>query len=143
MGRKDAQLNRIIQAVDVIQDHGIVVNGCFIVGADGETNQSLDRLTSFISDSQLAEVQVTVQTPFPGTALYRRLENQSRLLDRSWTHYNLFDVVYAPDRLSVSQLESGLRRVLAEVFGAAENRKRKRLRHQIWRSHPGWLRSSR
>jgi len=143
MGRKDAQLNRIMQAVDVIQDHGIVVNGCFIVGADGETNQSLDRLTSFISDSQLAEVQVTVQTPFPGTALYRRLANHRRLLDRSWSHYNLFDVVYAPDMLSVSELESGLRRVLAEVFGASENRKRKRLRHQIWRSRPGWLRSSR
>ena len=143
MGRKDAQLNRVMQAIDVIQDHGVVVNGCFIVGADGETNQSLDRLTSFISNSGLAEVQVTVQTPFPGTSLYSRLQNQNRLLDRAWSHYNLFDVVYAPDILSVSELESGLRRVLAEVFGATENRKRRRLRHQIWRSHPGWLRSSR
>ncbi len=140
MGRKDAQLTRVMRAVDVIQDHGIVVNGCFIVGADGETNQSLDRLATFISDSRLAEVQLTVQTPFPGTSLYRRLQSQGRLLDRSWSNYNLFDVVYAPDILSVSELELGLRRILTEIFGASENRKRKRLRHQIWRSHPGWMR---
>ncbi len=143
MGRKDAQLTRIMQAVDVIQDHGIVVNGCFIVGADGETNESLDRLANFISNSRLAEVQLTVQTPFPGTSLYRRLESQNRLLNRSWSHYNLFDVVFTPDILSVSELELGLRRILAEVFGESENRKRKRLRTQIWRNHPKWIRGAR
>ena len=141
MGRKDAQLSRIMQAVDVIQDHGIVVNGCFIVGADGETNDSLDRLATFISDSRLSEVQLTVQTPFPGTSLYRRLQNQGRLLDRSWSHYSLFDVVYTPNILSVRELELGLQRILTVIFGASENRKRKKLRHQIWRSHPGWMRN--
>ena len=142
MGRKDAQLTRIMQAIDVIQDHGIVVNGCFIVGADGETNESLDRLATFISDSRLAEVQIAVQTPFPGTSLYRRLQKQGRLLDRSWSYYNLFDVVYEPNILTVQELELGLRRILSEVFSATENRKRKRLRYQIWRSHPGWMRNA-
>ena len=142
MGRKDAQLTRIMQAVDVIQDHGIVVNGCFIVGADGETNHSLDRLATFITDSRLAEVQVTVQTPFPGTALYRRLQYQNRLLDRAWSYYNLFDVVYEPNILTANELELGLRRILTEVFGASENKRRKRLRHQIWRNHPGWMQSA-
>ena len=142
MGRKDAQLNRIMQAIDVIQDHGVVVNGCFIVGADGETNDSLDRLAAFITESSLAEVQITVQTPFPGTSLYRRLEKQGRLLDRSWSYYNLFDVVYEPNILSVHELELGFRRILTEVFGASENRKRKRLRTQIWRSHPVWMRNA-
>jgi radical SAM superfamily enzyme YgiQ (UPF0313 family) len=142
MGRKDAQLTRIMQAIDVIQDQGIVVNGCFIVGADGETNDSLDRLATFIGDSRLAEVQITVQTPFPGTSLYRRLQKPGRLLDRSWSHYNLFDVVYEPNILTVQELELGLRRILSEVFSASENRKRKQLRHQIWRSHPGWMRGA-
>ena len=142
MGRKDAQLTRVMQAIDVIQDHGVVVNGCFIVGADGETNDSLDRLATFIADSRLAEVQITVQTPFPGTSLYRRLQKQGRLLDRSWSHYNLFDVVHEPNTLTVQELELGLRRILSEVFSASENRKRKRLRHQIWRSHPGWMRNA-
>lgn len=142
MGRKDAQLKRIMQAIDVIQDHGIVVNGCFIVGADGETNDSLDRLATFIADSRLAEVQITVQTPFPGTSLYRRLQKQGRLLDRSWSYYNLFDVVYEPNILTVQELELGLRRILSEIFSASENRKRKRLRYQIWRSHPGWMRNA-
>ena len=136
MGKKDSQLKRMMQAVDVIQDHGIVVNGCFIVGADGETDASLDRLSAFIAESNLAEVQITVQTPFPGTALYRRLQKQQRILDRSWSHYNLFDIVYQPDILSVDTLERGLRRVLSDVFGESENRQRKRRRLDVWRRHP-------
>jgi radical SAM superfamily enzyme YgiQ (UPF0313 family) len=136
MGKKDTQWKRIMHAVDVIQDHGIVVNGCFIVGADGETDESIDRLSTFIAESNLAEVQITVQTPFPGTALYRRLQKQQRILDRSWSHYNLFDIVYQPDILSVDALESGLRRVLSDTFGPTENRKRKRRRLDVWRRHP-------
>jgi radical SAM superfamily enzyme YgiQ (UPF0313 family) len=143
MGKKDAQLKRIMQAVDVIQDHGIVVNGCFIVGADGETDDSLDRLSSFVSDSHLAEVQITIQTPFPGTALYRRLHKQGRILERSWSHYNLFDVVYQPESLSVNELENGFRRVLSDVFSDTENRKRKQRRLAIWKNHPMLLRSER
>lgn len=79
-GQKDTKLNRIMEAVHAIQESGVVVNGCFIVGADGETRESLARLARFVLDSPLAEVQITVQTPFPGTGLYRRLERQGRLL---------------------------------------------------------------
>jgi radical SAM superfamily enzyme YgiQ (UPF0313 family) len=142
MGKKDTQWKRIMQAVDVIQDHGIVVNGCFIVGADGETDDSLDRLSAFIAESSLAEVQITVQTPFPGTALFRRLQKQQRILDRSWSHYNLFDVVYKPDILNVIELEKGFRRVLSDVFGASDNRKRKQRRLDVWRRHPMFRKAS-
>ncbi|MFY7876579.1 MAG: B12-binding domain-containing radical SAM protein [Pirellula sp.] len=136
MGKKDAIMQRIMRSVDTIQDHGIVVNGCFIVGADGETEHSLDHLSAFIIESKLAEVQITIQTPFPGTALFRRLQKQQRILDRSWAHYNLFDVVYQPDTLGVDALERGFRRVLSNVFSATENRKRKRRRMEVWKRHP-------
>jgi radical SAM superfamily enzyme YgiQ (UPF0313 family) len=89
MGAKQAELSRIMNAVAAIQEAGVVVNGCFILGADGETDDSLDRLVEFILCSPLAEVQVTLQTRFPGTTLYERLKRAGRLLeDRSWAHYS-------------------------------------------------------
>jgi radical SAM superfamily enzyme YgiQ (UPF0313 family) len=133
LGQKQADLDRIMQAVEAIQEAGVAVNGCFIVGADGETRDSLDRLVNFLIECPLAEVQVTLQTPFPGTGLYQRLRDQGRLLaKRGWPYYTLFDVTYQPDRLSVPELEAGFREVLRQVYSAEATRRRQKIRHEIW-----------
>jgi radical SAM superfamily enzyme YgiQ (UPF0313 family) len=143
MGKKDSQLSRIMAAVDAIQEAGIVVNGCFILGADGETDASIDRMIEFARNSSLAEIQLTLQTPFPGTALYRRLESQGRLLQKPWSHFNLFDVVYQPDSLTVKQLENGFRRALAGIFSVDVAKARTERRLAIWRRHPSFAKNSR
>lgn len=137
MGAKQAELERIMAAARAIQEAGVVVNACFIVGADGETHESLDRLVEFINESPLAEVQITLQTPFPGTALYERLRREGRLIaERGWSHYTLFDVTFRPDCMTVAELEDGFRRVVRAVFSRDASRRRDALRKQIWRSHP-------
>ena len=142
MGQKQSELEKMCNAIDVIQDAGIVVNGCYIVGADGETNSSLDKLINFVTNSSLSEVQLTLQTPFPGTGLYRRLKKSGRLLpDRDWSFYTLFDVVYQPDKMKVDELERGFRRVVAEVFSQNESEKRSSLRRRIWSRHPNFRNS--
>jgi radical SAM superfamily enzyme YgiQ (UPF0313 family) len=135
-GQKHTELQRIMRALAAIQEAGVVVNGCFIVGAEGETRDSLQRLVDFILASPLAEVQITLQTPFPGTKLHERLREQGRLLpDRSWSHYTLFDVTYEPDMLSVGELEQGFRNVLAAVYGPRATHRRNELRKQVWKNH--------
>jgi len=134
MGDKQAELNRIMDAVSAIQDAGVAVNGCFIAGADGETQDSLQRLTDFVLDSPLAEVQITLQTPFPGTALHRQLSSQGRLLtERGWSAYSLFDVTYRPDKMTVAELEAGFRRVLQDLFSAEAAIRRDGIRRDIMR----------
>ena len=136
MGNKRCELERMVERIEMIQDAGIVVNGCFILGAPGETDASIDRMVEFIADSPLAEVQLTIQTPFPGTALHRRMERDGRLLkDRDWSHYTLFDVVYQPDTMSVDELERGFRRAMTEVFSDSLSSQRAKLRRQIWSKH--------
>jgi radical SAM superfamily enzyme YgiQ (UPF0313 family) len=134
MGGKQAELTRIMAALERVQDAGVAVNGCFIVGADGETRASLDQLANFIRESPLAEVQITLQTPFPGTALHRRLQQQGRLLpNRGWSHYTLFDVTYQPDQLTVAELEIGFRELLSETFSSECAARRTTIRKQILR----------
>jgi radical SAM superfamily enzyme YgiQ (UPF0313 family) len=134
MGEKGAEWERMLEAVERIQDAGVPVNGCFIVGAEGETRQSLDRLTRLLLDSPLAEIQITLQTPFPGTSLHRRLKDQGRLLaDRGWSHYTLFDVTYQPDSLSVAELEQGFRDVVQAVFSPQATVRRNEIRKTVLR----------
>lgn len=137
MGAKEANLSRVMDAIARIQDAGIAVIGCFILGADGEDPASIDRLIRFILDAPLADVQLTLLTPFPGTALHRRLQREGRLLpDRGWPYYTLFDVTYRPDRLSVEALEESLRRVLRAAFAPDVVARRTALRRAIWRKNP-------
>ncbi len=135
MGKKQTELQRIMNAIESVQAAGVAVNACFIVGAEGETRSSLDRLIEFIHASPLAEIQITLQTPFPGTALYRNLKNAGRLVpQRGWSHYTLFDVVYQPDRMSIEELEIGFQEVLASLFSASETSRRDAIRRRIIQS---------
>jgi len=137
MGGKQAELDRILDAVEEIQAAGVAVNACFILGADGETRESMDRLTAFLLEAPFADVQVTLQTPFPGTMLRQRLQRERRLLsERGWPYYSLFEVTYQPDCLSVAELEFGFREVMANVFGPAATQRRQRHRTSIWRQNP-------
>jgi radical SAM superfamily enzyme YgiQ (UPF0313 family) len=132
MGEKRAELDAMLDAASRIQDAGVPVNGCFIVGADGETRDSLDRLAAFLLDSPLAEIQLTLQTPFPGTGLYRRLREQGRLLsDRDWPSYTLFDVTYQPDQMSPAELTAGFRDLVAAVFSRSATERRSAIRRGI------------
>jgi radical SAM superfamily enzyme YgiQ (UPF0313 family) len=138
MGPKGAPPSRIMDSIEAIHAAGVAVAGCFIVGADGETNQSLDRLGSFLEIAPLADIQLTLQTPFPGTALYRRLRREGRLLeDRGWSYYTLFDVTYQPDRMSVEALEEGFRSLVRQVFSAGPTHRRAEIRRRVWARHPG------
>ena len=133
MGPKQANVNEVLDAIENLQDAGVAVNACFIAGMDGETRESLDQLTDFILACPAADVQVTLQTPFPGTALRRRLEREGRLLPRAWSAYTLFDVTYAPDCMTPGELELGFEQLVREVYSREALNMRATIRREISR----------
>jgi radical SAM superfamily enzyme YgiQ (UPF0313 family) len=115
------------RVVDTLQSRGISVNGCFILGLDSHTPEIFPVLRDFVRSSGLAEVQLTVLTPFPGSGLYARLEREGRLLGRQfWERCTLFDVNYRPARMSVEELENGLRWLFTELYSSEATEQRKR-----------------
>jgi radical SAM superfamily enzyme YgiQ (UPF0313 family) len=118
---------RYLAAIEKVQSRGVSVNGCFIVGLDGDTPETFERVRDFVRDSQLLEVQITVPTPFPGTPLYHRLRREGRLLqERFWDRCTLFDVNFRPKNMTVEELEAGLRWLFAEIYNEPEFDRRKR-----------------
>jgi len=104
-------------AIRTIQSHGITVNGCFILGLDGDTEEVFDAIYRFVQRSGLFEVQLTVLTPFPGTPLYERLKREGRLLENgAWQKCTLFDVNFVPKRMSPERLQEGLVELSRRVY---------------------------
>jgi radical SAM superfamily enzyme YgiQ (UPF0313 family) len=115
------------EAVCAIQDHGITVNGCFILGLDEQTPQVFPQVLDFAMEAPLYEVQVTVLTPFPGTPLYRRLLAEGRLLEpRNWARCTLFDVNFQPKHMSPQELREGLYWLTEHLYNADAVHRRRR-----------------
>ena len=124
---KARQFDSYRDAIDRIQSFGITVNGCFILGLDGAGPESFDDVLQFVRDSGLFEVQITVQTPFPGTPLYERLRRERRIVrEGAWELCTLFDVNFVPSAMSVEELERGLRDLARELYDAEATRERQR-----------------
>lgn len=131
---KARQRSHYLDSIRKIQDHGVTVNGCFVLGLDTHTEASFDQLWEFIQESELYEIQLTVLTPFPGTPLYHRLAQQGRLLESgAWEKLTLFDVTYQPKQLSVDALRQGLLDLARKVYSTefTDLRRRRFIRRKI------------
>jgi radical SAM superfamily enzyme YgiQ (UPF0313 family) len=111
-----------VDAVRRIQSHGIRVNGCFVLGLDGQTTDVFDAVYDFARRTELFDVQITVSTPFPGTRLYDRLEREDRLLEPAgWGRCTLFDVNYTPQSMTPEQLRDGLHDLAQRLYSESES----------------------
>ncbi|WP_373032957.1 radical SAM protein [Sulfurovum sp.] len=129
---KARQIEKNLDAIKKIQSYGITVNGCFILGLDGTDVNSFQEVLDFVQESTMYEVQITIQTPFPGTPLYDRLKSNARLLDeRAWETCTLFDVNFKPDSMSVKELQNHFKWLINELY----NEERTMLRRQKFRSN--------
>ena len=133
---KARRWNQSADAVRRIQAHGITVNGCFILGLDGHTPATFQKVLEFANSVPLYDVQLTVLTPFPGTPLYKRLESENRLLyPGRWDRCTLFDVNFEPSHMTSSELRQGMYWLAERLFTEESVKSRRRVFHDNhWRS---------
>lgn len=135
---KARQADQYLAAIERIQRRGVTVNGCFVLGLDNTDETSFDSVLDFVRQSGLYEVQITVQTPFPGTPLYTRLREEGRLInDTAWETCTLFDVNFQPTHMTVATLEQKFRGLMSELYTESARRERKsRFRQTVRGVHP-------
>lgn len=118
-----------------IQDHGISVNGCFIIGFDHDGPDIFQRTLDYIDSLELAEVQITLLTPFPGTQLRKQLEDENRILpETTWSQHTLFDLTFQPARMSVHEMKAGFHHLMKEVYSHERVAQRRKLFQQCLRN---------
>src|SRR5258706_3324647 len=121
------QQDRYREAIAKVQSYGITVNGCFILGLDGDTPEIFDDVLQFVRDSGLYEVQITFLTAFPGTPLYRWLKAEGRIIrDRAWELCTLFDLNIQPKNMKLEELQSGFLRLGKILYSQEETDTRRR-----------------
>ena len=99
-----------------VHDHGMTIQGGIIFGFDEDTNDIFDTTLDIINDWELDVLEVNILTPYPGTPLFERLDNEGRILTRDWSKYNQVDVVFQPKNMTVEELYNGSKKVAKEFY---------------------------
>jgi radical SAM superfamily enzyme YgiQ (UPF0313 family) len=112
--------------VTMLHDHGIQVNGSFVLGFDHDRADVFERTVAWIEAARLECATFHILTPYPGTPLFRQMESEGRILHREWRLYDTAHVVYRPRHMRPEELEEGYAWCYERLFSHGS----------IWRRRP-------
>ncbi|MEM9418748.1 MAG: radical SAM protein [Planctomycetota bacterium] len=103
--------------VERLHERRIALQGCFVFGLDDDRADVFERTARFAVDAGIDLPRFAIVTPFPGTALFRRLEDEGRILTRDWDLYDGQHVVFQPRHLGIEELQSGTQHAWQTAYG--------------------------
>ena len=105
---KRQNLGRDYSAVTArLHSLGIMINGSFVFGMDDDDDDVFRRTVDWAIANGITTSTFHIQTPYPGTGLHRRLEQEGRIVTSNWDLYDTRHVVYRPARLHPERLKEG------------------------------------
>ena len=90
-----------------LHDLGVMVNGSFVFGMDDDDASVLRRTVDWAIEHGITTATFHIQTPYPGTRLFARMEAAGRITTHDWDLYDTRHVVYLPARLAAEDLKNG------------------------------------
>ena len=142
---KYQNLNRdYTKAISRLHDAGVMINGSFVFGMDDDDETVFDRTVEWAIENGIETATFHVLTPYPSTALYKRMIAQDRITTDDWDLYDTRHVVFRPAKMSPETLEAGYWRAYKDFYrwssifkGAwAKEAMIKRLKHVAYSA--GW-----
>ncbi|MEZ4659883.1 MAG: radical SAM protein [Caldilineaceae bacterium] len=105
-GKSKGVANSAEEAIRTIRETGVGVVGLFVMGFDEDTPATFQAMWDFIRNSDLDSISTTMLTPYPGTPFREVVEQEGRLLDVPWSHYDTAHVTFIPKNFTVEELRS-------------------------------------
>lgn len=97
-------------ALDKLRRHAIRVYGTFVFGYGATRDDMFDEAAEFAIEQKFYIAAFNHLTPFPGTPLYRRLEQEGRLLYERWwldARYRYNDLPFMPQDAAPDDIRRG------------------------------------
>lgn len=88
-------------------DHGISITSSMIFGFDTHTKDIFKESLDFCREIEIDEVESVILAPFAGTPLYKRMEEEGRLITRDWARYDCSNAVFRPKHMTPEELDEG------------------------------------
>jgi radical SAM superfamily enzyme YgiQ (UPF0313 family) len=138
-GKRQNKPSQYKETMEMLHEHGIATWGSFVFGFDTDGPEVFDRTVEFGIEMKLTMALYAILTPYPGTALYKRLLAEGRLTDPNWwlgTDHDAGSPYFVPKRMSREHLREGWVRAWTKFYSYSSMWQRYTLK-LAGEDHPG------
>ncbi len=112
------------QSIERLHKYDIMAYVSFIFGFDVDDISVFEKTVRFAQDVCCEGAAFHILTPYPGTRMYEKLDNEQRIFIRDWQFYDGEHAVFHPKRMSVQELEEGFIWAIKEFYSIKSIAKR-------------------
>jgi len=102
------------KVVSNLHKNGIAIQGYFMFGFDGDTEESFQLTYDFIMKNRIEFPVFSLVTPFPGTPYFDEMKPRIRHFD--WDRYDTYHYMFEPTKMSGERLLSNFVKLQKEVY---------------------------
>ncbi len=116
MDKPWARVSDYERLIKAVRSEGIQVSTEMVVGADGDTMDSILKTAEFINDLKIAVPRFYILTPIPGTLFFHQMSAENRIYNKDIYSYNGAEAVHVPKNMSPQELTDAYWALYKEVF---------------------------
>lgn len=107
MGKVTNRADAYLEQAQAFRDNGIGILGSFVLGSDGDTPAVFEPILRFCEAARIEAAIFPILTPYPGTQVRKRLEEEGRITSNNWRDYDMGHVNFIPRGMSAAELQAG------------------------------------
>lgn len=111
-----AHPDRYSEQLSIIRKHGIDISTEMVVGAEGDTLESIRATAGFVERNHITVPRFYILTPIPGTQYYNEMKAQNRIYNTDMYSYNSCEAVHYPKNMTPQQLTKAYWELYNEVY---------------------------
>lgn len=111
-----ANPDKYAEQINIIHKHGIDISTEMVVGAEGDTLESIRETAVFVEKNHIAAPRFYILTPIPGTEYYEEMKKQNRIYNTDMYSYNSCEAVHYPKNMTPQELTKAYWELYNEVY---------------------------
>ena len=128
-----AHPDQYAEQLKIIRKYGIDVSTEMVVGAEGDTLESIRETAKFIENNKITVPRFYILTPIPGTQFYDEMKEQNRIYNTDMYSYNACEAVHVPKNMTPEELTRAYWELYNEVYSYRSIFKRTIFVKNFWR----------
>lgn len=124
MNKSWANPDKYSEQIKIIKKHGIDISTEMVVGAEGDTLESIKATAKFVADNGIAVPRFYILTPIPGTKFWDEMQEQNRIYNTDIYSYNSCEAVHFPKNMTPDELTKAYWELYNEVYSMKNIAKR-------------------
>ncbi|MDR2941090.1 MAG: B12-binding domain-containing radical SAM protein [Treponema sp.] len=114
--KKQNKVKEYEELIALLHENGIMVNASMVFGFDYDEPSVFKNTLVWLIKNKVETMTAHILTPYPGTALYKQLLGENRIIDFSPDKYNTSNVVFQPQKMTAEELKNGYLWIYREFY---------------------------